>query len=706
MLATRFTCPHCAHHLHSDHSLAAGMHVKCPHCGTHFRATPAGAKRTGTDPGRGILLAWLLFLALLMLVGGGILLTITLSNKEEPQQGSADIPEPKTALLTPSSTPPVDPPVPPATRAKTIPRPTVKEPAEDTPPSLPVPPPRTEPARPRVDTPPQLPSVPQGKQEPAEPPQPKPPKQPDPIPRPAKPSLPARMEAPQIHWLLPRERRLVDKAVDHGIAFLRREQHADGTWGNQAGEAGQGHTPGITALASLTLLECGVRANDPQVQLAAQFLRAQMPDLNATYSISLALLFFDRLGEPQDIPRIRTLALRLIAGQKPSGGWDYSCPLLGDNEELGLLALLHKDRPRSSLELFLTQMDKQPGLESMTSKDSAKVGPGVAQVSRSGKLKSDLYRPQPSPVPPLDLFITQAPDSGATTKATTSPTPQPAKDLSAPPPAEESPSKPEASDKPASPPPREEPANSPAEKQRLSDKALVAAEKLSPELKKTPALNSAELLRGKPNDLIPRTDNSNTQFAILGLLAAERYDVPLERVIALIDWRFRGTQVAPGGTWHYQTKMNTSPAMTGAGLLGLALKHGLLLPNPQNRGRHVLVRDPLIQTSFNAWSQELTRYLVGYVNQETSLEKLDLYVLWTMERVAVLYDRRKIGNLEWYGLGVRLLLPLQQANGSWSPAAMLALNEPAVSTSFALLFLKRSNLARDLTHRLNPVAEK
>jgi hypothetical protein len=29
------------------------------------------------------------------------------------------------------------------------------------------------------------------------------------------------------------------------------------------------------------------------------------------------------------------------------------------------------------------------------------------------------------------------------------------------------------------------------------------------------------------------------------------------------------------------------------------------------------------------------------------------------------------------------------------------LEEPSVATSFALLFLKRSNLARDLTERLN-----
>ena len=51
--------------------------------------------------------------------------------------------------------------------------------------------------------------------------------------------------------------------------------------------------------------------------------------------------------------------------------------------------------------------------------------------------------------------------------------------------------------------------------------------------------------------------------------------------------------------------------------------------------------------------------------------------------------------------GVQLLLPLQREDGSWGPGGTTCLKEPSVATSFALLFLKRSNLARDLTKRLN-----
>src|SRR6185437_8061892 len=144
------------------------------------------------------------------------------------------------------------------------------------------------------------------------------------------------------------------------------------------------------------LLECGVKANDPQVQVAAKYLRRRMPDLTATYSISLAILFFDRLGEPQDAARIRTLALRLIAGQKPSGGWDYYCPSLREDEELGLLALLYKDRPTTPHGLFQTDRNDPPA-------------PGLTEKHAEPMPEGGLYRPKPSPIPPLDLFIAVEP---------------------------------------------------------------------------------------------------------------------------------------------------------------------------------------------------------------------------------------------------------------------------------------------------------
>jgi hypothetical protein len=517
-----------------------------------------------------------------------------------------------------------------------------------------------------------------------EPPRPDPPKESPPKAEklPSAPT-PGSQEAPQVRWLPARVQRQVDRSVDNGVEYLRRQQRADGSWGHQTGKVGKRFTSGITALSALTLLECGVPAKDPQVQQAARYLRERMPDLTATYSTALAILFFDRLGAESDAARIRTLALRLIAGQKTSGGWDYYCPTLSDDEELGLLARLYKDRPATPRDLFLAEPIKLPMLD-------------LEQARETPKLEGDLYRPRPSKVPPLDLFIAQ--DLAVKGRSTTEQAPKPPAGGKTVEKKTEAPVPPDRSE----PAPRRAGASDPAlpgDNRRLSKRALEAADRLPEALRQTPALRAAELMEGPPDLREPRTDNSNTQFAILGLLAAENHDVPMERATALLDWRFRNSLTMQFG-WNYRPSWRTTPSMTAVGLMGLALKHGLLLPNTRDRGRNVTVRDPLIQHGFFALDDQLEQYLAGFHFNQVRLEKLDLYCLWTIERVAVLYNLRTLGTLDWYPAGVELLLPLQRDDGSWGPAGTNSLEESAVSTSFALLFLKRSNLARDLTRRL------
>ena len=160
---------------------------------------------------------------------------------------------------------------------------------------------------------------------------------------PAPPDLPAALSV-----LSPEEQEKVNKAIDRGVEFLKKAQEDEGTWGRS-------HPVGMAALPGLTLLECGVPPDDPHVQKAADFVRQAVPRLEATYQLALAILFLDRLGDPQDEPLIRTMALRLLAGESPAGGWTYQCPLLSDKDERRLFTILETTRPRSSLELMTTQ---------------------------------------------------------------------------------------------------------------------------------------------------------------------------------------------------------------------------------------------------------------------------------------------------------------------------------------------------------------
>ena len=42
--------------------------------------------------------------------------------------------------------------------------------------------------------------------------------------------------------------------------------------------------------------------------------------------MSLAILFLDRLGDPDDGVLIESMAVRMLAGQSRHGGWVYECP--------------------------------------------------------------------------------------------------------------------------------------------------------------------------------------------------------------------------------------------------------------------------------------------------------------------------------------------------------------------------------------------
>src|SRR5262249_46633994 len=101
----------------------------------------------------------------------------------------------------------------------------------------------------------------------------------------------------------------VNRAIDRGVEHLRR--HVPDMPPNARYEG----------LLGLTLLACGVPAEDPDVQRIAASLRGQAPHLGGTYELSCAVFFFDRLGTTFDRGLIQTFALRLAAGQNAGGDW-------------------------------------------------------------------------------------------------------------------------------------------------------------------------------------------------------------------------------------------------------------------------------------------------------------------------------------------------------------------------------------------------
>jgi hypothetical protein len=121
----------------------------------------------------------------------------------------------------------------------------------------------------------------------------------------------------------------VNKAIDKGLKYLRSLQNsADGSWPRPNAK----QKLGATALAGLALLEGGAAPNDPAVIKAADFVRKHCIRETYNYSVCLSIMFLDRLGDPEDVPIIEGLSVRLLGGQclvsdqfNPGhhGGWSY-----------------------------------------------------------------------------------------------------------------------------------------------------------------------------------------------------------------------------------------------------------------------------------------------------------------------------------------------------------------------------------------------
>jgi hypothetical protein len=188
-----------------------------------------------------------------------------------------------------------------------------------------------------------------------------------------------------------------------------------------------------------------------------------------------------------------------------------------------------------------------------------------------------------------------------------------------------------------------------------------------------------------------RDDNSNTQFAIMGLWAARRYGVPTAPAFALVGQRFRASQLG-SGDWDYHLTLPLGrPSMTCAALLGLAASHGSAreAAAPWLGPAQPAVEDAAITRGLRALGAPLNR----------PTTKLNTYFLWSLERVGVTYDLPTIGNVSWYRWGVALLLPTQRLDGSWHGGGYPG-SAAALDTSMALLFLRRAHLAPDLTTTL------
>lgn len=181
----------------------------------------------------------------------------------------------------------------------------------------------------------------------------------------------------------------------------------------------------------------------------------------------------------------------------------------------------------------------------------------------------------------------------------------------------------------------------------------------------------------------PSGDNSNSQYALLGLRACHDAGILLPpEVIRLSQKWWRDSQhddpkrdPSEGQGWGYGGR-NQGPAygsMTAGAVGSLAVTAYIL--------REDWRRDRALQKGL----QWLARHFSVSENPEKENPAQWLYYyLYALERAGVLAGVEKIGIHDWYSRGVRAILESQQADGSWQGG------QPVPDTCFAVLFLRRA----------------
>jgi hypothetical protein len=486
----------------------------------------------------------------------------------------------------------------------------------------------------------------------------------------------------------PADQEKINQAIDAGVAYLKRSQTLVGMWGNGKGQGeganAQGHAVAYTAFPGLTLLRCGVPPNDPVIQKAADLVRQAAPGLENTYELALSVLFLDQLGDPKDKKLIQQLAVRLIAGQTATGGWTYTCPMLnGYDQQLTLNALL---------QLNPSGAGDQTAMMSTTSKPGESLYPGAGSSEPGRTANGTPGKTEGSNIAPAGYESS----SSASRASLRSPfSKRWAWCIKM---GEELPAEPARPSSPDLEPP--------APVKAKAGKPLNAVVVNLPENLRRLAVfrpPDALMVRNADGKAEAGGDNSNTQFAILALWTARRHGVPMDRSLALILKRFQTSQNQDGSwgyTYSYAGGVPEGAAMTCVGLLGLAIGHGFAVEaegkdagakKPGAEG----ARDWRLLNGFVA----LSRHIGQPTGKMAGLPMQNLYFLWSVERVGVLYNLSTIADKDWYRWGAEILVANQQAQGHWQGGSYHG-NSPTLDTCLALLFLKRANLVADLTSRL------
>ena len=180
-------------------------------------------------------------------------------------------------------------------------------------------------------------------------------------------------------------------------------------------------------------------------------------------------------------------------------------------------------------------------------------------------------------------------------------------------------------------------------------------------------------------------DNSNTQFALLGLHEADKAGAHVPREVwTRARAHFLQSQTADGG-WGYVPLQQPYGSMTAGGVSSL-----FIAGHEQHVAREKAFRDGAYlycgryrqDTAVAGGLMWLARRFDVRQNPGKGRQWL-YYYLYGIERVGMLSGQQHLGPYDWYRRGAAFLVGDQQADGSWGRANY--------QTALAVLFLAKGN---------------
>jgi hypothetical protein len=186
-------------------------------------------------------------------------------------------------------------------------------------------------------------------------------------------------------------------------------------------------------------------------------------------------------------------------------------------------------------------------------------------------------------------------------------------------------------------------------------------------------------------------DNSNTQYAVLGLHAGIEAGVEVDKK-ALMRLRKYMLASQVNGGWPYRDGQAPRMSMTCAGLCNLMVS-GMDLDIGKQHMEGGVIKDCGKYDDNGPVANALRRVggefpaEIQATNAHVRIGSYPFYWLYGIERTGRLTGQRFLGGHDWYEVGCRYLVGIQKGDGSWQGHGIDG--PPIIATSFALLFLAK-----------------